>query len=104
MPVMTLNVCVVLHVMLLWACIIHPCLAPAVTCRLRLSVPTSSGTMAVLVEAMEVLPGTHIVDLQKVRGNTGKQLGPWAVARLALPASSACLPTIRCLLTTLTCS
>lgn len=29
--------------------------------------------MQVLVELWEVLPGTHVADLQKVRGNTGER-------------------------------
>jgi hypothetical protein len=34
--------------------------------------------MHVLVEVVEVLPGTHMVDLQKVKGNTGESgLGRW---------------------------
>lgn len=38
--------------------------------RLRLSVPNPKGTMEVLIEVFELLPGTSMVDLQKVRGNT----------------------------------
>lgn len=38
--------------------------------RLRLYIPNPKGTMQVLVELFEVMPGTHMVDLQKVQGNT----------------------------------
>ncbi|PRW55916.1 CBL-interacting serine threonine- kinase 3-like [Chlorella sorokiniana] len=41
--------------------------------RMRLYIPQPrSGTMQVLVELWEVLPGTHVADLQKVRGNTAE--------------------------------
>ncbi|KAI7845902.1 hypothetical protein COHA_000635 [Chlorella ohadii] len=41
--------------------------------RMRLYIPQPrSGTMQVLVELWEVLPGTHVADLQKVRGNTAQ--------------------------------
>ncbi|KAI3436682.1 hypothetical protein D9Q98_006098 [Chlorella vulgaris] len=39
-------------------------------CRLRLYIPNPRGTMHVLAEVVEVLPGTRMVDLQKVQGNT----------------------------------
>ena len=40
--------------------------------RLRLYIPNPKGKMQVLVEVTEVLPGTHMVDLQKVQGNTAE--------------------------------
>lgn len=40
--------------------------------RLRLYIPNPKGKMQVLVEVTEVLPGTRMVDLQKVQGNTAE--------------------------------
>jgi hypothetical protein len=60
-------------------------------CRLRLAIPTRRGGLSVLVEVVEVLPRTHMVDLQKVRGSTGgrthnHKCGAWAVWYWAVPA------------------
>jgi hypothetical protein len=47
--------------------------------------------MHVLAEVVEVLPGTRMVDLQKVQGNTGEGAGgvlPAAVWHQALTSSS----------------
>ncbi|PSC71591.1 CBL-interacting kinase 32 [Micractinium conductrix] len=40
--------------------------------RLRLYIPNPRGTIHVLAELFEVVPGTHMVDLQKVQGDTAK--------------------------------
>ena len=64
--------------------------------RMRLHIPQPrSGTMQVLVELWEVLPGTHVADLQKVRGNTGGHaLHPLPRPTHLTPPPPALLPAL----------
>ena len=56
---------------------------PSAARRLRLYIPNPRGTIHVLAELFEVVPGTHMVDLQKVQGDTGGWggwVGGWVYA------------------------